>query len=109
MNLVGVAEKLAGFVKSLQVIAYGVCTPYHRYAQSRDVADEVRQRQPGELGGAAQRQAPVLVERQRQANAWCAGSPTFRTFVRQAAMSRRIACSAGVRIPSERCGLRLLQ
>ena len=39
----------------------------------------------------------------------CAGSPTFRTFVRQEALSRRIACCAGVRIPSERCGLRLLQ
>ena len=38
----------------------------------------------------------------------CAGSLTFRIFVRQATMPRRIACSAGVRIPSERRGLRLL-
>ena len=51
---------------------------------------------------------PVKRQRNSLGMQGCAGSPTFRTFVRQATMPGRIACSAGVRIPSERCGLRLL-
>ena len=39
----------------------------------------------------------------------CAGSPTFRTFVRQAAMPKKAACCLGVRMSRERCGRRLLQ
>ena len=48
------------------VFVYRIRSAYYQYAQSRDMTDELRQRQSRKLGGTTQRQALVLVERRRQ-------------------------------------------